>query len=30
VRNDEIVVCDWLRDDARRRNLSKHEISEII
>jgi ADP-L-glycero-D-manno-heptose 6-epimerase len=29
-RNDEVVVCDWLRDDERWRNLAKHEISEII
>src|ERR1700675_3997283 len=29
-RNEEVVVCDWLRDDDRWRNLAKHEISEII
>jgi ADP-L-glycero-D-manno-heptose 6-epimerase len=29
-RNDEVIVCDWLRDDERWRNLAKHEISEII
>jgi ADP-L-glycero-D-manno-heptose 6-epimerase len=29
-RNDEVVVCDWLRDDERWRNLAKHEISAII
>jgi ADP-L-glycero-D-manno-heptose 6-epimerase len=29
-RNHEVVVCDWLRDDERWRNLAKHEISEII
>jgi ADP-L-glycero-D-manno-heptose 6-epimerase len=29
-RNDEVVVCDWLRDDERWRNLAKHEISDII
>jgi ADP-L-glycero-D-manno-heptose 6-epimerase len=29
-RDDEVVVCDWLRDDERWRNLAKHEISEII
>jgi ADP-L-glycero-D-manno-heptose 6-epimerase len=29
-RNDEVVVCDWLRDDERWKNLAKHEISEII
>src|SRR6202034_573725 len=29
-RNEEVVVCDWLHDDERWRNLAKHEISEII
>jgi ADP-L-glycero-D-manno-heptose 6-epimerase len=29
-RNQEVVVCDWLRDDERWRNIAKHEISEII
>jgi ADP-L-glycero-D-manno-heptose 6-epimerase len=29
-RNDEVVVCDWLGQDERWRNLSKHEISELI
>jgi ADP-L-glycero-D-manno-heptose 6-epimerase len=29
-RNDEVVVCDWLRDDERWRNLAKHEIAEVI
>jgi len=29
-RDDEVVVCDWLHDDERWRNLAKHEISEII
>jgi ADP-L-glycero-D-manno-heptose 6-epimerase len=29
-RNDEVVVCDWLRDDERWKNLAKHEIAEII
>jgi ADP-L-glycero-D-manno-heptose 6-epimerase len=29
-RDDEVVVCDWLRDDERWRNLAKHEVSEII
>jgi ADP-L-glycero-D-manno-heptose 6-epimerase len=29
-RNDEVVVCDWLGNDERWRNLAKHEISEII
>jgi ADP-L-glycero-D-manno-heptose 6-epimerase len=26
----EVVVCDWMRDDQRWRNLAKHEISAII
>jgi ADP-L-glycero-D-manno-heptose 6-epimerase len=30
ARNDQVVVCDWLRDDERWRNIAKHEISEII
>jgi ADP-L-glycero-D-manno-heptose 6-epimerase len=29
-RDHEVVVCDWLREDERWRNLAKHEISEII
>ncbi len=29
-RQEEVVVCDWLRDDERWRNLAKHEVSEII
>jgi ADP-L-glycero-D-manno-heptose 6-epimerase len=29
-RGDEVVVCDWLRDDERWKNLAKHEVSEII
>jgi ADP-L-glycero-D-manno-heptose 6-epimerase len=29
-RDHEVVVCDWLRDDERWRNLAKHEISEIV
>jgi len=29
-RNDEVVVCDWLRDDERWQNLAKHEFAEII
>jgi ADP-L-glycero-D-manno-heptose 6-epimerase len=29
-RRDEVVVCDWLRDDERWRNLAKHEFLEII
>jgi ADP-L-glycero-D-manno-heptose 6-epimerase len=26
----EVVVCDWMRDDQRWRNISKHEIADII
>jgi len=29
-RNEEVVVCDWLRDDERWRNLAKHEVAEIV
>jgi ADP-L-glycero-D-manno-heptose 6-epimerase len=29
-RDDEVVVCDWLRDDERWKNLAKHDISEIV
>jgi ADP-L-glycero-D-manno-heptose 6-epimerase len=29
ARGEEVVVCDWLRDE-RWRNLAKHEIAEII
>jgi ADP-L-glycero-D-manno-heptose 6-epimerase len=29
-RDEEVVVCDWLRDDDRWRNLAKHELCEII
>ena len=27
-RDKEVVVCDWLRDDERWRNLARHEIAE--
>jgi ADP-L-glycero-D-manno-heptose 6-epimerase len=30
ARGEEVVVCDWLRDDDRWRNLAKHEIADII
>ncbi len=30
ARNDEVLVCDWLRNDERWRNLSKHEIADVI
>jgi ADP-L-glycero-D-manno-heptose 6-epimerase len=26
----EVVVCDWMRDDQRWRNLARHEISALI
>jgi ADP-L-glycero-D-manno-heptose 6-epimerase len=26
----EVVVCDWMRDDQRWRNLAKHEVSMLI
>lgn len=29
-RNEEIVVCDWLRSDERWRNLAKHEVADLI
>src|SRR5271167_2999283 len=29
-RNHEVVVCDWLRDDERWRNLAKHEIAALV
>jgi ADP-L-glycero-D-manno-heptose 6-epimerase len=29
-RGSEVVVCDWLRNDDRWRNLAKHEIAELI
>jgi ADP-L-glycero-D-manno-heptose 6-epimerase len=29
-RGQDVVVCDWLRDDERWRNLAKHDIVEII
>jgi ADP-L-glycero-D-manno-heptose 6-epimerase len=29
-RNHEVVACDWLCADERWRNLSKHEIAELI
>jgi ADP-L-glycero-D-manno-heptose 6-epimerase len=27
---EEIAVCDWLRNDERWRNLSKHEIADVV
>ncbi len=30
ARGDDAVVCDWLHTDERWRNLSKHEIADIV
>jgi ADP-L-glycero-D-manno-heptose 6-epimerase len=30
ARGDEVVVCDWLRQDERWRNLAKHEIAALL
>jgi ADP-L-glycero-D-manno-heptose 6-epimerase len=30
ARGAEVVVCDWLGDDARWRNLAKHEIADVL
>lgn len=29
-RGEEVVVCDWLREDERWRNLAKHELAGLI
>jgi ADP-L-glycero-D-manno-heptose 6-epimerase len=29
-RHKDVVVCDWLRNDERWRNLSKHEVAGLI
>ena len=29
-RGSEIVVCDWMRNDERWRNLAKHEIADFV
>ncbi|HXN10270.1 MAG TPA: NAD-dependent epimerase/dehydratase family protein, partial [Steroidobacteraceae bacterium] len=29
-RGHEVMVCDWLRQDERWRNLAKHEIAGLI
>jgi ADP-L-glycero-D-manno-heptose 6-epimerase len=29
-RGHEVVVCDWLRNDNRWRNLANHEISDVV
>ncbi|HEX4375836.1 MAG TPA: ADP-glyceromanno-heptose 6-epimerase [Steroidobacteraceae bacterium] len=30
ARGESVVVCDWLRSDERWRNLSKHELTDLI
>jgi ADP-L-glycero-D-manno-heptose 6-epimerase len=30
ARGEEVVVCDWLRQDERWRNLSRHEIAALV
>ncbi len=30
ARGEEVVVCDWLRQDERWRNLYKHEIAALV
>lgn len=30
ARAQSVVVCDWLRNDERWRNLSKHEIADLV
>jgi len=29
-RGEEVTVCDWLQHDERWRNLSKHEVADIV
>src|SRR6267142_2649899 len=29
-RGHEVVVCDWLRNENRWRNLANHEISDVV
>ncbi len=29
-RGDEVVICDWLRQDERWRNLAKHELAALV
>jgi ADP-L-glycero-D-manno-heptose 6-epimerase len=29
-RGDEVVVCDWMRQDERWRNLAKHELAGLV
>jgi ADP-L-glycero-D-manno-heptose 6-epimerase len=30
ARRQDVVVCDWMRNDERWRNLAKHEIADIV
>jgi ADP-L-glycero-D-manno-heptose 6-epimerase len=30
ARGQSVVVCDWMRDDDRWRNLARHEIADLI
>jgi ADP-L-glycero-D-manno-heptose 6-epimerase len=30
ARGQSVVVCDWMRDDERWRNLARHEIADLI
>jgi ADP-L-glycero-D-manno-heptose 6-epimerase len=30
ARSESVVVCDWMRNDERWRNLAKHEIADLI
>jgi ADP-L-glycero-D-manno-heptose 6-epimerase len=30
ARGDEVIICDWLRQDERWRNLSKHEVAGFV
>src|SRR5579864_9048630 len=30
MRGESVVVCDWLRNDERWRNLARHEIADLI
>jgi ADP-L-glycero-D-manno-heptose 6-epimerase len=30
ARGEEVVVCDWLRQDERWRNLARHEVADLV
>src|SRR5579864_9352562 len=30
MRGESVVVCDWMRNDDRWRNLARHEIADLI